>query len=258
MSRRGRGGDDGSVPAHYEGPEVLSALLARAGSPHAAEEVAHHFAEAQSAGEPRSDVIPSLFPEEPRFASPEDARRLYSNLFGLWERVAAGGAAEDDAPEVADAPVVAPPARGGLDGRELTPEYVEQAWRWLASLPVREETRMRDRFASAQPDLSEWLFQVDLPEVALGAAQDLAVEAWAMMDRGFDDRLAAVDWKEIRELESEPPPMEAVQPALAAYLAEQLDNLEDDDPEFGPEERAQVERVFATFVAVLTRNVAED
>jgi len=256
--KRGRGGDDGAVPAHYEGPEVLGALLARAGSPHTAEEVAQHFTEALAAGEPRSDVIPSLFPEEPRFGSPEDARRLYSNLFGLWQRLESGLPAADDAPEVVEPPPVQPPDRGSVDGRELTPEFVERAWRWLASLPVREETRLRDRFSNVQPDLSEWLFQVDLPEVALSATQDLAVESWAMMERAFDDRLGVVDWKEIRELESEPPPLEAVQPALAAYLAEQLDNMADDDPEFGPPEQAQVERVLATLVAVLTRVVAED
>jgi len=258
MSKRRDGRGEAGVPAHYEGPEVLTALLARAGSPHGAVEVEQHFAEAIAAGEPRSDVIPGLFPEEPRFATPEDARRLYSNLFGLWDRVESGVAGTDDAPEVVEPQPTPPPERGSVDGRELTPEFVEQAWRWLAALPEREETRLRDRFANAQPDLSEWIAQADLPDATLGATQELALEAWAMMDRAFDDRLGGVDWKEIEELETEPPPLEATQPALAAYLAEQLDNLADDDPSFGPAERAVVERVLAAFAAALTRSVAED
>ena len=45
--------EEGAFTGRYEGPEVLGALLAQAGSPHEAEEVAEHFREAQAAGEPR-------------------------------------------------------------------------------------------------------------------------------------------------------------------------------------------------------------
>jgi hypothetical protein len=79
-----------------------------------------------------------------------------------------------------------------------------------------------------------------------------------MMDRAFGDRLGALEWKVLRELEKEPPVLESTQPALAAYVAEQLDILEDEDPAFGPTERAQVERALATVGAALTRAVAED
>src|SRR5512137_1250014 len=101
-SKRGRKERSGPPAAGYEGPEVLTALLARAGSPHAAEEVADHFRAASAAGEPRGDVIPSLFPEEPRFESPDAARRLYANLFGLWDRVAAGLGVDADEPVVVE------------------------------------------------------------------------------------------------------------------------------------------------------------
>ncbi|MEY2667931.1 MAG: hypothetical protein RJA59_569, partial [Pseudomonadota bacterium] len=59
------------------------------------------------------------------------------------------------------------------------------------------------------------------------------------------------------DLEAEPPALESVQPALAAYVAEQLDNLEDEEPAFGATERAQVERVVAAVGAALTRVVAD-
>jgi len=257
MGKRQAGERAEGLEAVYEGPDVLSALLGESGSPYGAEEVAEHFREAQASGEPRGDVIPSLFPDEPHFPTPAHARRLYSNLFGLWERVASGQGSEEDV-QVPEAPAAPPPERGSVDGRELTRAFVDAAWRWLASSPEREATRLRDRFSNTQPDLETWLGDVELPETGGLAAQDLAFETWAMMDRGFDDRLGSIDWDELRELEAEPPSLESVQPALAEYVSEQLDNLEDEDEAFGAAERAQVERVLAAVAAALTRNVAED
>jgi hypothetical protein len=256
-SKRGKKERSEPPTTGYEGPEVLTALLARAGSPHDADEVAEHFRTATAAGEPRGDVIPSLFPEEPRFESPEAARRLYANLFGLWDRVAAGLGVEADEPVLAESPPPAPD-RGSVDGRVLPPGFVELAWRFLAALPERELSRMRDRFQNLQPDLDAWLSETELPDVGGLAAHDLVFETWAMFDRAFDDRLGDVDWRELRELEAEPPALESVQPALAAYVAEQLDNLQDEEPEFGAPERAQVERVLAAAAAALTKAIAED
>ena len=246
------------VLAVYEGPEVLTALLARAGSPLEAEEVAERFAAAQAAGEDRSEVIPGLFDEEPRFGSPDEARRLYGNLFGLWSRTEAGMGATDDAPEVALPEPAEAPDRGSLGEGALPSDFVEAMWRHLASLPPREVSRHRDRFTNTQPDLTAWLDQVELPESGGLAASDLVFEAWAMLDHGFGDRLGAVAWRDVKALESEPPPLESEEPAFAAYAAEQLDNLADDDPDFGPEERAQVERVIAAAATALRRAVAPE
>jgi hypothetical protein len=257
---RGRSPEEG-VRAVYEGPEVLTALLAHAGSPLEAEEVAERFAAAQAAGEERSAVIPTLFEDEPRFGSPEEARRLYGNLFGLWSRIEAGMGAVDDAPEVVPAVPPEPeeaPERGALEEGALPSDFVEAMWRHLASLPPREASRLRDRFSNTQTDLSAWLDQVELPESGGLAATDLVFEAWAMLDHGFGDRLGAVAWKDVKAVESEPPPLESEEPAFAAYAAEQLDNLADDDPEFGPQERAQVERVLAAAAAALRRAVAPE
>ncbi len=248
---------EAGLGAVYEGPEVLTALLGQAGSPHDARAVAELFVRAQADGEDRSDVIPTLFPGEPRFGDPAQARRLFSNLFGLWARIAAGLGPGDDAPEVAPSPPRAapPPERGSLGGAELTADFVEAFWRELAGLGDREESRLRDRFQNAQPNLAAWLDAAELPESGALAASDLCFEAWAMFDHAFDERLRPVQWAEIRALETEPPPLESEQPALAAYAAEQLDNLADDDGTFGEPERAQVERVVAAFAAALTRAV---
>ena len=260
MSRRSRGGKPGGaggLDPIYEGPEVLGALLAKAGSPHGADEVAATFKRAQSRKEPRAAVIPTIFPNEPRFDSPEDARRLYGNLFGLWARLEAGLGTEDDAPAVpepAPAPAEAAPlqGRGTEIGPELSHELVEAVWRHLAALPDRELRRRRDRFMNGQPDLSAWLESVPVPDAGGLAAADLTFEAWAMFDHAFGDRLGVVVFRDLAALEREPPSLEAVQPALAAYVAAQLDLVADEDPAFGDSERAQVERAVAPAVAALT------
>jgi hypothetical protein len=259
MTRRrsGAAGPTGIVPV-YEGPEVLSSLLERAGSPHGAEDVAAAFRRAQKAGQPRSAVIPTLFPEEPRFDSPDAARRLYGNLFGLWARVAAGLGPRDDAPQVADEPPPPPlPERGSIQGDTVPGDLVEVVWRHLAALSPRELSRRRDRFENTQPDLAAWLGAVSLPEPGALAAMDLAFEAWAMLDQAFGDRLAAVEHRDLREIEKEPPALAQAQPAIAAYVDEQLDNLADEDRSFGPAERAHVEKVLAAAVSALTDAVRQ-
>ncbi|HTN53046.1 MAG TPA: hypothetical protein VML50_11625 [Anaeromyxobacter sp.] len=264
MARRRGREEETAVPGIapvYEGPEVLDALLRKAGSPNGGEDVVAAFLRAQAAGEPRSAVIPALFPEEPHFASPDEARRLYGNLFGLWARLAAGLGAHDDAPEVVPTaegtPLPTLPERGALRGRKLPASLVEAVWRNLASLPAREQQRHRDRFQSSQPDLTAWLETVPLPESGALAAQDLAFETWAMLDQAFGERLRAVEYRELRALNDEPPRIEAVQPAAAAYAAEQLDVLADEDASFDPPARAQVEKALAVLVAALTDAVRE-
>jgi hypothetical protein len=255
---RARTGAPSGVPPIYEGPEVLLALLERAGSPVDADEVIRRFTAAVAQHEPRGAVIATLFADEPRFGSPDEARRLYGNLFGLWARLEAGLGAHDDAPDVVPEPPPVPlPERGLTPGAELPADLVEAVWKHLAAAPPRERTRRRDRFTHVQPDLAAWLDDVPVPESGALALADLAFEGWAMFDQAFGERLAAVEWKRLRALEREPPPVEAIQPALAAYVAEALDTLEDEDPQFDAEARAQVERLVATMVAALTGALRE-
>jgi hypothetical protein len=262
--RRGPKGRGSEAPAGiapvYEGPEVLDALLARAGSPHDAAAVTDVFRRAQAAGEPRAAVIPGLFPDEPHFATPEDARRLYSNLFGLWARLSAGLGPHDDAPEVSPEPAAVEselPERGAVPGLTVPADVVDEVWRYLAAAPFREVQRRRDRFQNVQPDLGAWLDATPLPESGALAALDLAFELWAMFDQAFGDRLGVVEFGVLRTLQKEPPPIQEAQPAIAAYVAEQLDLIADEDPTFGEAERAQVERTVAALVAALGEAVRE-
>ena len=261
MSRRppkahskARTGAAPGLPSIYEGPEALTALLTRAGSTFTAEDVAARFAAAQAAGEPRAAVIPALFEAEPRFGAPDEALRLYGNLFGLWERLLAGRGPHDDAPDVVAEPPPLPPLppRGETPGNELPAELIETAWRWLAAAPPGQVTRLRHRFTNIQPDLAAWLDTAALPESGLLAATDLCFEGWMMLELAFGERVTAADWHALRELEGEPPALETTQPAFATYAAEQLDLLEGEDAAFTEEARAQVERVVATVMAALT------
>jgi hypothetical protein len=238
---------------------VLDALLARAGSPHDATAAAEVFRRAQEAGEARSAVIPGLFPEEPHFESPDAARRLYANLFGLWARLAAGLGPHDDAPEVSPEPPPPPelPERGAAPGTVVPADVVEAVWRQLAAAPPREVQRRRDRFQNAQPDLLAWLEATPLPDSGALAAMDLVFEVWAMFDQAFAGRLRVVDFASLTALQQEPPPPEESQPAIAAYVDEQLGLLADEDRSFGEPERAQVEKTLAGAIAGLGQAVRE-
>jgi hypothetical protein len=243
----------------YEGPELLGALLQRAGAAVTAEEVIERFGRAVAAKEPRSAVIPSLFSAEPRFATPEEARRLYGNLFGLWARLEAGLGAHDDAPDVVPEPPPPPPLpeRGLTPGTQVPPEVVEAVWKHLAAAPPRDLARRRDRYMNVQADVLAWLDVVPLPEAGALAATDLAFEAWAMLDQAFGERLAMVEWRSLSRLAAEPPPAEVTQPAIAAYAAEALDTLEGEDAAFDAPARAQVEKVVATLLAGFTGALRE-
>jgi hypothetical protein len=255
---RERGGSEG-LEAVYEGPEVLDGLLARAGSPYRTGDVVSRFRHALEHGAGRDVAIPALFPDEPRFGSPDDARRLYGNLFGLWHRVRAGRGAEDDAPvPVAAAPEPPPPLppRGVEPGRQVPRVVVEAVWRHLDALPPREKQRQRDRFSNAQPDLAAWVEALTLEDVGSVAAQDLVFECWAMFDQAFGDRVRRVPFAALRARETEPPPLEQEQPAISTYVAEVLGLVADEEPGFGPAARAQVERAVATAVAAMVAAVS--
>jgi pyruvate/2-oxoglutarate dehydrogenase complex dihydrolipoamide acyltransferase (E2) component len=247
------------LPPIYEGPETLAALLLRAGAEVTVEEVIERFGRAVAQQEPRSAVIPGLFVAEPRFASPDEARRLYGNLFGLWARLEAGLGAHDDAPDLVPEPPPPPPLpeRGLTPGRQAPPDLVEAVWKHLAAEAPRELSRRRDRYMNVQADVVAWLDGVPLPESGALAATDLAFEAWAMLDQAFGERLGMAEWKALKRLEQEPPPAEVTQPAVAAYAAEALDTLAAEDPAFDEAARAQVEKVVATLLAALTGALRE-
>src|SRR5277367_5441766 len=121
----------------FEGTGILAELLELAGSPYGPEDVLAHFREAQKAGLAASDVIPTLFPEEPRFGDATLARRLFQNLLGLWDLSAGKLSLALPGPRARKVKPTPPPPFG--DGLPA-PDWVELAWRYL-----EEDRRARTR-----------------------------------------------------------------------------------------------------------------
>jgi hypothetical protein len=134
----------------------------------------------------------------------------------------------------------------------LPVRLVEAVWKHLDALSDREQQRLRDRFEGAQPNVSAWLGAVPLPESGVAAAHDLAFESWAMFDVAFGDRVGTVAFQTLRATHPEPRPLDATQPALAAYVREALDLVSEEDAAFTLAARAEVERVIATLAQGFT------
>jgi hypothetical protein len=213
---------------HFEGRQVLDELLALAGSRYDTDGVLVAFRTAHAEGDGPRDVIPALFDGEPRFPSPEVARRLYGNLFGLWDQVAAGGKVELEAPpprEVRQKPQrTPPPPPFGPEGPDEA--FVEQAWRHLED-DERSRTRLLHAFENRQDGLLQALDESGLSDEGYGVARFLLFELHAFLELGRPGKgLARVDG---RALETDPPEALSLPPALVAYAEEALFEAEQDE-----------------------------
>jgi len=212
----------------YEGEAVLQKLLKASGASVAVSEVVELFRSAQVGGVGPDEAFPDLFDDEPRFASARDARRLYDNLFGLWDRVAAGGPLEPKgrpegrARERAPAPEPTSPP--------LPAEFVEAAWKHLVDLSPKDTERWLHKWTNTQPELTEAL-QLEAggdPAVA-DAADTLVFEVWAMMELAQPTRLRPGLMK---ELQAELGSADAPEPALDRYIDDALEEarLDEEQP----------------------------
>lgn len=257
---RGKRGDEGrrergtpaaapSLARIYEGPEMLGRLLEKAGSTVDLQGLVARFTAAIQEDRLPAEVIPGLFPKEPRFGGPEEAMRFYSNLFGVWDLLLAGtdpaevvsGAvmpepeeaeeeeAEEEGPRYAG-PAVELPPRGSVSGKELPYEVVEGTWQLLADMPPRERTRRQDRYSNVQSELGEWARTVEGLD---GAAQEtleyLCFELSEMFDHAFGDRFGTVRFRDLEKADAAQ--ADGVQPYAADYVAETLDEAEEEEDE---------------------------
>lgn len=259
MSRRGSRSDtlgpgkpsrQGAIPRVYEGSDVLSSLLSQAGSRFDAASCRDFFAKAQKDGLSTSDVIPSLFPSEPRFSAPEGAIRLYGNLFGLWDQVAAGKA---EAPQAAPPPTDSAPQEKPqpVQGEHADASFVESAWRYLADLPERDMARLRDRYEETQPQLAEFVRE-ESPQSESGAdtADAIAFECWAIYEMAFGPAPRRAGLARLKQIRASPPePQEA---AIGAYVQECLNEAEMDEQQpISQEERTSIEGIEKAVLAAL-------
>lgn len=234
-TRRGSGDSKAKLGRVYEGEAALHKLLEAAGAQVAVSEVVELFKGAQAGGMGPDEAFPDLFDDEPKFASVQDAKRLYDNLFGLWDRVASGGPVEpkgrpeEKAHEPAPAPEpMSPP---------LSPEFVEAAWKHLVDLPARDTERWLHKWVNTQPELTEVLQLEAGDDLPVGDAADtVTFEVWAMMELAHPTRLRPVLMEELKaQLDSTDVP----EPALDRYIDDALEEAVLDDESPLTEEQAQ-------------------
>ena len=228
------------IPHHFESDAVLTELLAGAGCELSVEDVRFEFSASLEEDEDTRpwEIIPLLFELEPRFESPAEARRLYANLLGLWDRVAIearGGAL----PVIqADAAPAQPPEGGGEGPEGLAPYVAFEAWR-LAEDADKARARAEDRLENRQADLCAWVREAlaecapQTEEVVLG----LCVHAHEVLLHGLgEERVSGLTFS---ALSQDPSPQASDLEALAVYQDEVLDEAltfpEDPVP---PEDRA--------------------
>jgi hypothetical protein len=176
------------------------------------------------------------------------AKRLYGNLFGLWDRLVAGGSVEPAAgPSRPAPPPPVPPAPTAIDGRVPDDAFVEAAFRHLSALPDRERQRKRDRFEQRESDLLQAVLALKLTPEAEQAGLDLAFELWAISELALGDRLGRTDFGQLRA--GTPAP---AQPALERYLDEWLGEAMLDETEpLSAEERAKLEPLLRSAIGQL-------
>jgi hypothetical protein len=235
MGRRDRRARDESAFAHrFESAEVLAELLEIAGSALSPDEVLARFRAARAEGAEAPDVIPTLFPEAPRFPHPDVARRLFQNLLGLWDAAASPGfrlASASPAPRRPGPEKVGPPGRPGPTGPD--PAYVGAVRGWLAS-DRRARQRLTDSFENRQDALLCSLDEKGLSDEGWGVLRQLAFELHAVLEHADGAAPASVPPEALEGDPAEKVPME-----LIGLVDQALASTEQDDP--GPAPAAERE-----------------
>ena len=181
MARRERRRRETPEFAHrFESAEVLAELLAVAGAPLEPEEVLQRFRSGRAEGAEANEVIPTLFPEPPRFPDPELARRLFQNLLGLWDASASPAfrlaATSSRPPRPERVPAPGRPRSTGPDRA-----YAEEVRTWLAS-DRRARDRLADSFENRQDALLGSLDERGLSDEGWGVLRQLAFELHAVLE----------------------------------------------------------------------------
>jgi hypothetical protein len=270
-AKRQHGGAGASSLARiYEGPELLDKLLQKAGASVDVRGLIERFREAIAQDKVPPEVIPGLFPQEPRFSGPDDAMRFYANLFGVWDLLTAGvpeeeilrgpveveeEEAEEEEPEEQglNGTEVQLPPRGSVQGNQVPVEIVDATWQLLGEMQPRERTRHQDRYANTQSELAEWARTVEgLEAPGQELLEYLCFELAQMFDNAFGDRFAGVRLRELEGANADE--ADALQPYAADYVAETLEEAEDEEDEaVTADEIALLDRYARRAIVAMTR-----
>ena len=223
-----------SFERRFEGAQVLAALLEVGGSPYGPEDVLAQFRQARTRGLAAGDVIPTLFPEEPRFRDPSQARRLFQNLLGLWDVCLGDVHLHLPGPRPKPAQPVPPAPRAGAAPSSA---WVETAWRFLDQ-DARARTRLLHSFENRQDALLTFLDEEALSDEGYGVLRHLAFELHAMLELGCGAAPGRVDPAAL----TGSPGGEGGPSALVAYADEALFEAEQDEEAPVPAKEAAVLR----------------
>ncbi len=232
-SRKKEQAELAELERRFEGRARLQALLEKAGVLADVEDVAEAFRAAQKDDVPAATVINALFEDEPQFGSPQDARALFGNLFGLWELLQTGANVDLKAPlerpKAPPAPVV--PTYFPKEGPDDV--WVERAWRYLEVAPPKERQKLQHAYDHRTDWLVTWLDEQGLSGLGFGFAQHLLFELFSMLElgspKGIGVAAAPVNKDEGVQVPS----------ALAAYAEEAVFEAEHDEEEPLPQEEAR-------------------
>jgi hypothetical protein len=156
-------GADDSLERIFEGRQVLDSLLSQCGSLADTEDVYGAFVKAAQSQSGAAVVIDALWEDEPRFSSPEQARRLFSNLLGLFALVESGQKVRLDVPKSGPirAPKASKPKPFGQEGP--SDDDIAAALRYFSDWP-KEFVRFSDAFDNKQDALLTCLDEAALAD----------------------------------------------------------------------------------------------
>jgi hypothetical protein len=182
MGRRDRRRREALEFVHrFESVEVLAELLAVAGSPLSPDDALHRFRAGRAEGAEANEVIPTLFPDPPRFPDPDVARRLFQNLLGLWDASASPAFALPPRPDVPRPRPQKFPAPGPAGPTGPDRGYVDAVRAWLAT-DRRARDRLTDSFENRQDALLDSLDERGLSDEGWGVLRQLAFELHAVLE----------------------------------------------------------------------------
>ena len=230
----------------FEGMEALADLLTQSGCDLTAEEVVEEFHCAVEEGTLAHEVIPLLWEQEPVFQNTNQARRTFSNLFGLYADIA-----QDSMAELVPLPSLDPDA-------PITPEHADRTWRVLEGLSDSDWRRSRDRFDNRQAEIGTFVFEQlqHLEQVAIETGLILSFEAWWILEAVRSE--ASLQQPSRTELNQafahdEGSAAEA-EPALAVQASTALwERAADDESPLGEDDIPYIEAVLRAVRIALTR-----
>lgn len=201
----------------YEGADVLEGYLRLARSTYSAQEVAEEFQGAQRAGATPDDVLPVLFHHEPHFGDPDEALRLYSNLFGLWDSLVNAS----HQPEALNQTLIQ--LAQGRQGPAPV-QVVDAIWRETMSL---SEARCRsewDRFVHTQPELQLYVEGGcgELVPAAFDTVIMIVFEVWRVFTSLWPGKISSLSLSELQAAGAGADGLDR-EPAVADFVAEALE-----------------------------------